>query len=157
MGLKMHVEQVLGTILESINFNPAHGGKSYQEGGKRNSLQLLTHKNIQDPLFSLWSVFPVDLTEYEEILSSFTFPVFPQEDPVRMSQWYSGIRPLNTMRYLPFSLHHFDFFFLVKPARCFMKCLCHHWGNYLLTLQCSLDQCSTEVRPLWWKESVESL
>lgn len=25
------------------------------------------------------------------------------------------------MRHLPFSLHHFDFSFLVKPARCFMK------------------------------------
>lgn len=31
--------------------------------------------------------------------------------------------------------------------------LCHHWGNYLLTLECSLDQYSREVRPLWWKRN----
>lgn len=117
----MHVEQVLVTVLEPINLNPSAHGKKILRWVKRNYFELLTHKKTQDPLFSCWCVFLLCVTDYEEIWNSPNFPKIPQEDLMRVFQWYNEIRPLNPMTHLSYSLHHLDLLFSVTSARCLMK------------------------------------
>lgn len=115
---------------------------------KRDSLKELIHKKLQDAFVHLLISFACWISWTMRSEAPLSFLKFPQADLLMVSHECNGIRPLNLMRHLPFSLLFLDPFFSIKSARCLTMLP----GPSMRKLPPNPRQYSRKVRSHLWKQ-----